>query len=396
MSDNFAYLRWSILRWLPLAAIITLPIIAITWVYAAQMPKTYRAETLTLLELSAHAAPANPSLRQNAEAARAQVIQERILSRSSLQALTADPRLKSVEQTLTWKDLRSQITVERQTGRDKATFLNVIAVATDPAQASLIAQVVTSKMIQDTVQSERLTSEKAVRDAGDRAEAALAELRMQDETVDQFTAENARLLPPELGRLMIDRDTLEDDIRALETPKPSSLDLSVNPEVSRLRVELATAQAPPPPPRPCRQPSPRAIPPRATWCGGTCRADCPDTIFGICIACGVAETARRYTRNDRTRAGDRTQSANSATRPAIGGGSIPDRRGSVSGNQGSASGTPDCTRPDRAGWIRPTDFRQETSSHQNFRIFRGHRHSSFDGLFAEPDRPRHSPVTCVE
>ncbi len=237
------YLRWSILRRLPVFLSILGAVVGITMMLVERMPDRYTATARLLLQSSDLSGKVSPLTRQSAEAAQAQIIEQRLMTDHTLREIAVTHGLIRPDYSGSISSFRNQIRVQTKSGRDRATLISVTYSGSDPQTVRDIANALAGQMLADNIAQQSETTEQRLLFYRDEVADARRVLSLKTEALSRFKTENADSLPDVLDRHLDRQSRLEDQLRETSAFTPRLQETSDERALAQLREEWNAAQA---------------------------------------------------------------------------------------------------------------------------------------------------------
>ena len=232
MTPDFRYMRWAILRQLPIVTLIALGLIAATGLVATVIPATYTATARLLVEATAVSNDQRATYDSSSSAAHLQNIENRLLTQTRLQSVI--DRLQVAQNV---EDLRDATTFETLSGRGKATTMTIDVTLTDPELAARVANL----MAEDVLAEHQIIRTERANEALKffRQEVADRKSTLDGEfsKLFAFKSAHAGALPEDAARYHDQRKTL---VSQLVPRAPLRVTSTAE---QRLRTELSAARA---------------------------------------------------------------------------------------------------------------------------------------------------------
>ncbi|WP_299304802.1 hypothetical protein [uncultured Litoreibacter sp.] len=232
MTSDLAYLRWAILRQLPIGLATATLVLALTVAALTVLPARYTATARLLVEASSVSANARAVADTQTDAAHLQNIENRLMTQSRLARLTRDLSL-----TISAEELREAALFEVISGRGKATTLTISVTNADAD----LATVATNGLADEVLKENRIIRTERAEDALGffRQEVTNRKLRLdvQFEKLLAFKDAHAGSLPEDAAR-HIDR---RKDLLAQQTAVPTRP--AMTPDQRRLMSEISAARS---------------------------------------------------------------------------------------------------------------------------------------------------------
>lgn len=243
MSTNLRYLRWSVLRRLPVFLSILLAIGGTTLIMAERLPERYTATARLLLQSSDIARPVTPQVRQSAEAAQAQIIEQRLMTDKVLREIGEEHGLISGNPASSTAAFRRAVTVQTRSGRDRATLISVSFSDPDPTKTRQITNALAERMLSDSSAVKDRATEERLRFHQSQVAQEGAVLQTKSDALSSFMTANADTLPDVLDRHLDRQTEIEDQLRGTSSFAPRLRETSDQRALSQLHEELNEAEA---------------------------------------------------------------------------------------------------------------------------------------------------------
>lgn len=208
-----------------------------------RLPDRYTATARLLLQSSDLTGTVSPPMRQSNEAARAQIIEQRLLTDQVLRDIAVSQNQASDDPSKSIAGFRSRVDVQTRSGRDRATIIQITFTDPDPSVARDVTNALADKMVDDNFALQNASSAQRLRFF--RNEVATAQTQLQEKTQElaQFRSDNAATLPDVMNRLLDRQARLEDQL--LYTPRTTARTSETSDEraLAQLREEHNEASA---------------------------------------------------------------------------------------------------------------------------------------------------------
>ncbi|MDA8746843.1 hypothetical protein N9M66_01385 [Litoreibacter sp.] len=203
MNPNQKYVRWAVLRQLPLAGFVAASLIGATLLAVQIMPVNYVATARLLVEATAVSNNTGAGTDTMTGSAHLQNIENRVLTLTRLTEIQGNLNIN-----MTAEDLRDATIFETISGRDKATVMNISVTSADPDLSTTL----TNQLAEEVLKEHRIIRTERAEEAliFFRQEVADSKSRLDAKFAALFAFKRSRAgrLPQDTARYHAQRETL--------------------------------------------------------------------------------------------------------------------------------------------------------------------------------------------